>query len=55
MIILYKDPKGDKIFDRGQSQGTLNLTAVIDKCDQCNEFEKYITELEIRLQKHEVS
>ena len=56
MVILYKDPKGEKIFDRGQSQGTLNLTAVDDaRIEQFGDLEKHCTDLETRLSKYEVS
>lgn len=55
MVILYKDPKGEKIFDRGQSQGTLNATVIDDaKIEQINELEKHCLELESRLGKYEV-
>lgn len=56
MVILYKDPKGEKIFDRGQSQGTLNLTAIEDtKVDNFNDLERHCKEMETRLGKYEVS
>ena len=56
MIILYKDPKGEKIFDRGQSQGTLNLTTIEDnKLDQVNGLERHCQDLENRLGKYEVN
>lgn len=56
MVILYKDPKGEKIFDRGQSQGTLNLTAADEaRIEQFGDLEKHCLELESRLSKYEVS
>lgn len=56
MVILYKDPKGEKIFDRGQSQGTLNDTGLdVAKIEQFSDLEKHCMELESRLAKHEVS
>ena len=56
MIILYKDPKGEKIFDRGQSQGTINATNLGDtKIEGSNDLEKHCIELESRLGKYEVS
>lgn len=56
MVILYKDPKGEKIFDRGQSQGTLNMTAIDDiKVEQYGDLEKHCFEIETRLSKYEVS
>lgn len=55
MVILYKDPKGEYIFERRQSQGTLNLTAVDDSKNEFGDLEKYCTELEGRLGKYEVS
>ena len=55
MVILYKDPKGENIFERGQSQGTLNLTAVdAASKNELGDLEKYCTELEGRLGKYEV-
>ena len=56
MVILYKDPKGEKIFDRGQSQGTLNLTAADEaRIEQFGDLEKHCLDLESRLAKYEVS
>ena len=57
MVILYKDPKGEKIFERGQSQGTLNATAIDDAkiSDDFQTLEKHCNELEGRLGKYEVS
>lgn len=55
MVILYKDPKGENIFERAQSQGTLNLTAVGDSKNEFGDLEKHCTELEGRLGKYEVS
>ena len=55
MVILYKDPKGEKIFEHGKSQGTLNVTSDDTKIEQYNDLEKYCIELEGRLRKHEVS
>lgn len=54
MVILYKDPKGEKIFERGGSQATLNLTAVDASKNELGDLEKYCTELEGRLGKYEV-
>ena len=51
MVMLYKDPKGEKIFDRGQSQGTLN------NIDDTNveDLEQHCLDLEKRLSNYEVS
>ncbi len=58
MVILYKDPKGEKIFERGQSQGTLNTSAIDDanrvSDEQFQNLEKHCVELEGRLGKYEV-
>lgn len=52
MVILYKDPKGEKIFDRRQSQGTLNATVIEDT--KIDDLEKHCSDLESRLGKYEV-
>ena len=56
MVMLYKDPKGENIFDRGETQGTLNNT-VIDDCriQQYQDLEQHCIDLENRLSKYEVS
>ena len=55
MVILYKDPKGEKIFDRGQSQGTLNITTAGDDKIELSDLQKHCLDLENRLGKYEVS
>lgn len=56
MVILYKDPNGEKIFDRGQSQGTLNLTAADEaRIERFDDLEKHCLDIESRLAKYEVS
>lgn len=54
MVILYKDPKGEKIFDRGQSQGTLNITSADDDRLELSDLQKHCMDLESRLVKYEV-
>ena len=50
MVILYKDPKGEKIFERTHSVSQMTAT-------NCNfdDLEKHCKELENRLGKYEVS
>ncbi len=55
MVMLYKDPKGEKIFDRGQTQGTLNTVMDEYKVENFNDLEEHCVDLERRLSKHEVS
>lgn len=56
MVLLYKDPDGEKIFDRGHSQATLNATIADDaKIEQYNDLEHHCIELERRLGNYEVS
>ena len=50
MVILYKDPKGEKIFERTHSLS--QATAM--NCD-VDDLEKHCKELEGRLGKYEVS
>lgn len=54
MVILYKDPKGENIFDGGQSQGTLNISSGDDKIE-LSDLQKHCLDLETRLGKYEVS
>ena len=55
MVMLYKDPHGEKIFDRGQTQLTLNNTGADEfKIENYDELEKHCRNLEVRLKKHEV-
>lgn len=54
MVILYKDPKGENIFDRGQSQATLNITSADDDKIELSEIQKHCLDLETRLGKYEV-
>ena len=50
MVILYKDPKGEKIFERTHSVSQMTAT-------NCNfdDLERHCKELESRLGKYEVS
>lgn len=50
MVILYKDPKGEKIFERTHSVSQMTAT-------NCNfdDLEKHCKQLESRLGKYEVS
>lgn len=50
MVILYKDPKGEKIFERTHSISQVTAT----NCN-VNELEKHCKELETRLGQYEVS
>lgn len=51
MVILYKDPKGEKIFERTHSVSQMTVNAT----NNCDDLEKYCRELEGRLGKYEVS
>lgn len=54
MVILYKDPKGEMIFNQTtHSQSQLTNQIVAD--EQIIELEKHCREIEQRLGKHEVS
>ena len=57
MVILYRDPKGEKIFERTYSASQPTLTHVGDNevMDRMNELEKHTREMERRLGKYEVS
>jgi len=54
MVMLYKDPMGEKIFDHGQTQQTINTGADDYKIENYNELEQHCRALEDRLKKHEV-
>lgn len=56
MIILYRDPKGQKIFERTYSASQPTLTNVENNeiVNSYNELEKHSKDLEIRLAKYEV-
>ena len=52
MVMLYKDPEGENIFDRGQTNTTLN--AGLDE-SKLEDLELHCVELERRLGNYEVS
>lgn len=57
MIILYKDPRGERIFNRSMSQGQPTLTGMSlsdAERDKLHDLEKHCRDLETRLGKYEV-
>jgi len=57
MIILYKDPRGEYIFNRSMSQAQATLTGMSlsdAERDRLHDLERHCRELEARLGKYEV-
>jgi len=57
MVILYRDPKGERIFERSNSMRHNTITGVSlsdQERDRMMELEKHCRDLEGRLSKYEV-
>ena len=56
MVVLYKDPRGEKIFDRSYSQSHPTFSETLNDADRERlvELEKHCRNLEGRLSKYEV-
>ena len=55
MVILYKDPRGEFIFNRSMSQAAGTVTSLNDaERDRLRDLEVHCREIESRLGKYEV-
>ena len=57
MVILYKDPKGERIFNRSMSQAQAAMTGLSmndAERDKLHDLEGHCKDLETRLGKYEV-
>ena len=57
MVILYKDPKGERIFNRSMSQAQAAMTGLSlndAERDKLHDLERHCKDLETRLGKYEV-
>lgn len=54
MVILYKDPKGENIFERNNTMSQLSMKGSVMELDRERTLEKKVRDLEMRLGKYEM-
>ena len=54
MVILYKDPHGEHIFNRAMSQGMATMSMTDAEREKVRDLELHCKDIESRLSKYEV-